>query len=955
MASAQYFPLTLGGDRELVVDEFACPTGVQRLVQSLQPMVERVFRVKFVIGGEEESLFPGNDQTWLKMTGDKTEVEAAKLFVKGLVNQEEQQEISYPEALNCVFCGARGLFMDCLIRNTSALMVTVSQGSMLVSGLMEPVVQAYSLILTLLENYRASQGQNIEAGVDVLGDCLDSRRAFKVLVEQWSDRHTLDLLLLPRPVKEILLNVVRESRLVIEGEGPGFASVEGYREAGEAERSMLRDVLRWTPWDKEGYVQGHTNLENPYLYNGRMIGFSQVPPSHQPRCQTVQKFSGEKQHLGERNVEELKESAALDSSCQVVPPIHDPLQSPQMEDRGYRHGPQELGEEEGLALSVGSAEEFGLQLKFFTAMGYSEDVVKRVLAKTGPKEVSQILDLVQQEQDKKAEEERTHVPTGHSHTGVGRWGEEEDAAGDPSREREEDSDKEQRGRNKGQRGAAELVTGEGEAACEENATAVGKDDFVLGVLKNAAASCGYPEERVIELYNNLPGLSTGDLLKELQKEAMRGRGKGKELGRGVGGGAGRHWEARTSPAVEHKRGAKGRGRHEKKSHRASESGDVSSDAVSMDNPPVLLPLSPGSDVRGPPKPTYPPGVPPALSACSPLSVKSQDQPGLVNVTPAVMVTGEQRFLDSLLTPFDLKLTDSPGDPSLRRVIIDGSNVAMSHGLSQFFSCRGIALAVQFFWNRGHRNVTTFVPQWRLKRHPKVTEQHYLTELQNLGLLSLTPSREVQGMRINSYDDRFLLHLAQKTDGVIVTNDNLRDLLDESPAWRDIIKKRLLQYTFVGDLFMVPDDPLGRGGPHLKDFLRSQDRSPVPGSHTFSGLGSPFPPLPPPNAQTEVLQYRDRTVGFPPQRGGLHGFEGGRGRGQSRGKGRGGIRPEPVHMSGGKERSAAQTSNLREQLCQVFKGEDSVVTMVLTCNPSITDTNSLSDIILQVLEERARNS
>lgn len=43
-----------------------------------------------------------------------------QLFVKGVVNQEEQQEMSYPAALHCVFCGAKGLFMDCLIKTTSA-------------------------------------------------------------------------------------------------------------------------------------------------------------------------------------------------------------------------------------------------------------------------------------------------------------------------------------------------------------------------------------------------------------------------------------------------------------------------------------------------------------------------------------------------------------------------------------------------------------------------------------------------------------------------------------------------------------------------------------------------------------------------------------------------------------------------------------------------------------------
>jgi len=50
--------------------------------------------------------------------------------------------------------------------------------------------------------------------------------------------------------------------------------------------------------------------------------------------------------------------------------------------------------------------------------------------------------------------------------------------------------------------------------------------------------------------------------------------------------------------------------------------------------------------------------------------------------------------------------------SLRSIVIDGSNVAMSHGNKTVFSCRGIKIAVDWFKARGHQNITVFVPKWR---------------------------------------------------------------------------------------------------------------------------------------------------------------------------------------------------------------------------------------------------
>ncbi|KAI1888657.1 hypothetical protein AGOR_G00187400 [Albula goreensis] len=667
-----------------VEDEFAYPGASRPQLRSVQPLVERVFRVRLE---EARALSTNDGQIWLKMRGDRREVEEAKLFVKGQVNEQEVRDVSYPEVLHSVFCGAGGLFLDCLIKYTCALIQVRSLGTLCISGLEEPVVRACSLVLDLGEKYEATKGWSAEAGAGSAGELLESRRAFRSLVERWEDRHTLDLLVLPATVKEALLGLIQDS---------------GMDPLRDPRRERDREEGKEQERDEEGGVQRTTVPEGERQEEGKRF-LSEGSPEHSTQ---LRKFPG----------------AALPSS---------PFLSPSTPDPG-EPGAAVQAQLGGLQSGVGLGEEFAHILRFFTAMGFSEGVVSRVLSRTGPTEPSQILDLVQQEQN-------------------------------------------------------------------------GETDTLLP--KN-----------------------------------------------GVMGGA---------------------------------EGEV---------------------VKGPPQHTYPLELHPA-----PL--------------PTV-VTGEQRFYEVLQTPFTLTLSPDPGDQHLRQVIIDGSNVAMSHGLGQFFSCRGIALAVQHFWNRGHRRVTAFVPQWRQKRDPKVKEQHYLTKLQDLALLAFTPSREVQGKRINSYDDRFMLQLAQKTDGVIVTNDNLRDLLDESPAFNSIIRRRLLQYTFVGDHFMVPDDPLGRGGPHLNDFLRSKPRSVVSGSHTFAGVSPPFSPAPLPpqrHAQTEVLQYRTQPAG-------------------------GGAKPGKGAGRGGR----GDSSRLREHLLQVFPGEDSLVTMALHCNPGNTDINELSELILKLKRERAED-
>ncbi|XP_044759825.1 probable ribonuclease ZC3H12C isoform X2 [Coccinella septempunctata] len=173
--------------------------------------------------------------------------------------------------------------------------------------------------------------------------------------------------------------------------------------------------------------------------------------------------------------------------------------------------------------------------------------------------------------------------------------------------------------------------------------------------------------------------------------------------------------------------------------------------------------------------------------------------------------------------------------TLRPIVVDGSNVAMSHGNKEVFSCRGIKICVDWFKARGHKDITVFVPKWR-KEGPRpdnpISDQEILAELEKDRLLVFTPSRLVGGKRMVCYDDRYILRLAAANDGVVVSNDNYRDLCQESAEFRKVVEERILMYSFVNDRFMPPDDPLGRSGPTLDNFLRTQPRK-----------GDPPPPCP----------------------------------------------------------------------------------------------------------------
>ena len=152
-------------------------------------------------------------------------------------------------------------------------------------------------------------------------------------------------------------------------------------------------------------------------------------------------------------------------------------------------------------------------------------------------------------------------------------------------------------------------------------------------------------------------------------------------------------------------------------------------------------------------------------------------------------------------------------------LIDGSNVAIEHGIQtkgkDWFSVKGLQIAIDYFKNKGHKDIKVVIPRYRLSQND---DRELMKRLEDDKHLVLTPSRIIRGKRVTSYDDRYIIDIAVQTGGVILSNDQYRDLLNESGRRDETINYRLLPFNFVNDLFIVPHDPMGRHGPMLDDFL-----------------------------------------------------------------------------------------------------------------------------------------
>ena len=150
---------------------------------------------------------------------------------------------------------------------------------------------------------------------------------------------------------------------------------------------------------------------------------------------------------------------------------------------------------------------------------------------------------------------------------------------------------------------------------------------------------------------------------------------------------------------------------------------------------------------------------------------------------------------------------------------------MAHGKHGVYSSLGLEKAVRYFIELGHEQVYAFIPEYRVRcsaqsnNKSPVERQDILKKLEKEGRLIIVPSkRMLDGSRKNPYDDILIVKYAYQCNGVIISNDNMKDVAKENPSYGKYIQDWRITFCFAGDLFMLPDDPNGRYGMRTEDML-----------------------------------------------------------------------------------------------------------------------------------------
>jgi len=222
----------------------------------------------------------------------------------------------------------------------------------------------------------------------------------------------------------------------------------------------------------------------------------------------------------------------------------------------------------------------------------------------------------------------------------------------------------------------------------------------------------------------------------------------------------------------------------------------------------------------------------------------------VNMQQQMPLTAQQKIQQEqdFITQSINRINDKS---NLRPIIVDSNDVALSsHSNKQVFLFSRIKQVVDYFEKRNHQ-IYVILSSWRkeqimssplsnsaspastpvqnvpqqtssqtpAQQQPLTPDQLALIEMEQKNQVYYTPSKRVGAKRIVCDDDSYMLKLSVAKMGIIVSNDNFKRFLNHSEDFKLVIEERVLMYSFIDNTFMPAEDPLGKNGPSLDNFLR----------------------------------------------------------------------------------------------------------------------------------------
>lgn len=578
---------------------------------------------------------------------------------------ELEEKEYYPKDMHCIFVGAQSLFLNSLIQDTCADVTVLEMGLLSIKGGAEAVVMAQSHVqqfVKLFENNESLLNDNES----------EIKKQFRQFVEAHADKYTMDLLILPSALKRELLAltqtaVCEEKTDVIDltgSESPQqheqnstsrviAANREGRADGEEARRNAGTPVTELTKQMDTVFSDASETrfvpIKDPLL---EAVGFKE-------RQSCKRRSSDEEERLPKKHFS-LENDPQVKSALHKNPSDPDAVIDLVLDSCIESDGPT-CCLKEGDALS--EEMEYKILVNFFRTMGYSQNIVEKVIGILGQSaEPLLLLEEIEKENLKfKKEHEQSsqkprtvNLPLGNNVNNSQKL-EDRDISGNKSPLKSSHTSKETKNEYHQVRGAPD--------------TQVGAEDKMHRLVCKSSSP---PSKNSVLCYKQRdvygPGKNHNSRLSSIETDggvtsSTVHAGAPKDVG----------FVARGSSDVQH---------ISNKSKTAFQQKSAGPSTVQNSQPGPEEQLGHCSSSQARPLHQR---LPQSSHCDSPVPdrlLASQKHPSnpdrdTVGPHPDHSVTGVQRFLDSLKKPYKLELINEPGKPYLKHIIIDGSNVAIS--------------------------------------------------------------------------------------------------------------------------------------------------------------------------------------------------------------------------------------------------------------------------------------